>query len=381
MLSNYAAARAILQDACCEINPSGGWPLDLEPLLERFGIVYRHTSNGERRGVAYLQIGDTPTITLVRSCPGENGKMQAAGETRLSRRDRFSVAHELAHYLLWQRGGILPATNRSQYWQHEALCNEFAGHLLVHRQSLQTFLGTVDPSVPAADYPRLVAKKADVTWPVAARAISAETQSQLCYLRVAPRQDNLDFLRVDCSSLSFGFQNFAGQAAHLYDKEVCDSLLLIKQVTEGGHGFLYKLPVTLSFGNLHLNNVPCKVLYQAGQWILQFTAKRTDMVAKINVSDMELVGEGELNEGDDSITAKRASGLSRLTSGQANTVSVSEEPLVTPVQRMAIKRLMSNCGMSSFEEAKTLTNRFLKIKVDHLTVTEGAILMQELQQK
>ncbi len=37
--------------------------------------------------------------------------------------------------------------------------------------------------------------------------------------------------------------------------------------------------------------------------------------------------------------------------------------------------------MSSFDEAMVLANRFLKVKVDHLTLDEGTILMQELQQK
>ncbi len=381
MSVDFMTAKAILQSICCEINPSDEWPLALEPILDRLGIVYRHVAAGEKRGVAYLQLGNPPTITLVRSCPDRFGKTQIAGEARLSRRDRFSIAHELAHYLLWQRVGILPATTRSQYWQHEALCNEFANRLLVNRLSLRTFLKTVDSSVPAVGYPHLVARRANVTWPVAARAISAETHSQLCYLRVAPRQDNLDYLRVDCSSLSFGIQNFAGQAAYLYDKEICDSLLLIKQVAESGHGFLYKLPVTLSFGSLRLNNVLCNVLYQADHWILQFAAKEASAVTSSDVANTELVDNGKLSKGAAFVTTERASGLGNSIFGQTSRLALSKDPLVTPVQRMAIKRLMSNHGMSSFDEAMVLANRFLKVKVDHLTLDEGTILMQELQQK
>ncbi len=57
MSVDFMTAKAILQSICCEINPSDEWPLALEPILDRLGIVYRHVAAGEKRGVAYLQLG------------------------------------------------------------------------------------------------------------------------------------------------------------------------------------------------------------------------------------------------------------------------------------------------------------------------------------
>lgn len=48
----------------------------------------------------------------------------------LSPRERFTVAHELAHILLAQRGIGTPSERR-EYWQLESACNRIAGALLV----------------------------------------------------------------------------------------------------------------------------------------------------------------------------------------------------------------------------------------------------------
>ena len=47
-----------------------------------------------------------------------------------SRRARFTIAHELAHILLQERGVPIPTSRRS-YWRLETVCNKIAGALLV----------------------------------------------------------------------------------------------------------------------------------------------------------------------------------------------------------------------------------------------------------
>ena len=45
-------------------------------------------------------------------------------------RARFTMAHEIGHYMLEQYGVSRPST-RGEYWRTEALCHDFAGHLLI----------------------------------------------------------------------------------------------------------------------------------------------------------------------------------------------------------------------------------------------------------
>lgn len=52
-------------------------------------------------------------------------------ENLLSARERFSIAHELGHWILFSRFRILPQSDKRTYWDHERAINAFANHLLV----------------------------------------------------------------------------------------------------------------------------------------------------------------------------------------------------------------------------------------------------------
>ena len=50
--------------------------------------------------------------------------------------ERFCVAHELAHYLVYLGFKISPE-GKAEYWQHEGLCDDFARHLLMPEAAMK----------------------------------------------------------------------------------------------------------------------------------------------------------------------------------------------------------------------------------------------------
>jgi hypothetical protein len=96
--------------------------------------------------------------------------------------ERFCVAHELAHYLLFMAFHITPQ-EKSEYWKHETLCDDFARHLLMPAHHLPDKLE--NPANNAWWYLRLcgeISLSAWVPWMHAARRI-AECKAGVAYLR------------------------------------------------------------------------------------------------------------------------------------------------------------------------------------------------------
>lgn len=96
----------------------------------------------------------------VRSAPTQHGELLRADEgagtivvyhpsrSELNvHRARFTVAHEIGHFLVDARGGYQPIS-RSDYWALETLCDRFAGSLLLPAHLLKLSLrptGKLDP--------------------------------------------------------------------------------------------------------------------------------------------------------------------------------------------------------------------------------------------
>jgi len=96
--------------------------------------------------------------------------------------ERFCVAHELAHYLLLISFSALPR-DKSEYWKHEELCDDFARCLLVPTRYVSQRLR--DESLSASRYLHLcgeISKLARVPWIHVAHRI-AELRPDVAYLR------------------------------------------------------------------------------------------------------------------------------------------------------------------------------------------------------
>ncbi len=96
-------------------------------------------------------------------------------DERLKRHERFTVAHELGHYVLLKETSFR-AQRDADYWLGEALCNQFASALLIQDDLLADL---VEPgsSAELAEAVGRVARAAGVTHEPAARAIAARLQT------------------------------------------------------------------------------------------------------------------------------------------------------------------------------------------------------------
>ncbi|MBI3747443.1 MAG: ImmA/IrrE family metallo-endopeptidase [Chloroflexi bacterium] len=144
----------------------GTFPIDLFALVGRLGIgiVGEGRASGPHLGRLEHRGGNW-TIVL----PG-----QARSEPiLLGPRERFTVAHEIGHYLVEARFGYRPTGTR-EYWKLETLCNEFASSLLLPIAALQAKVRR--PMVSArelVDFTAQVAREGKVSLEASARRIVA----------------------------------------------------------------------------------------------------------------------------------------------------------------------------------------------------------------
>jgi len=77
--------------------------------------------------ISYVEHATHPTL-------GKDGpvrfQIRLPSRNRGTSYERFSIAHELAHYFLLASGDTTPAT-KSEYWKLETICDKFARDLLV----------------------------------------------------------------------------------------------------------------------------------------------------------------------------------------------------------------------------------------------------------
>ena len=83
-----------------------------------------------------LVYGPPPKITIYRHAREAMSRVLEASDNQfLTNAERFSIAHEVGHWILWDRFGVEPSVNRSahkeNYWWQEKLVNAFAGSVLV----------------------------------------------------------------------------------------------------------------------------------------------------------------------------------------------------------------------------------------------------------
>jgi IrrE N-terminal-like domain len=256
-----ADIRAVLQHSHVELNPEAQWPIDLQSLLSRLGIELRVSNDKAAFGKAYLIPDEPPTIVL---SARSNRKLSQDGV------DRFSIAHELAHWIVWRRLGFAPAMG-SEYWDNEILCNEFAAELLVPKRRLVDFVAVLRARrVNPVYFPAIVAQAAKVSWDVAARAISALAELDLSYVRLSSSAGSSKTV-VTCSTVSNKSGSFLGNRAYLRDLNLIDWLKSrpVDRVADRS--------VSVKFGALEIVDVKCAFLRERAfgtrmQFVMQFAS-------------------------------------------------------------------------------------------------------------
>src|SRR5262245_41833523 len=104
-------------------------PVDISSVLRDIGVGLIVTAGAKAVGHGRLENdGGCWKVVVLRT---ESG---IASET-LTWRERFTVAHEVAHYLVETRLSYRPRSRR-EYWALEATCNALAARLLVPEHTI-----------------------------------------------------------------------------------------------------------------------------------------------------------------------------------------------------------------------------------------------------
>lgn len=138
-------------------------PVDFEMLLARLGmgpILFRSDVSGH--GALVVENDKASPVVRV--------EMEGT-PTALNQRQRFTVAHEVAHELFSRELLALPRRAR-EYWDIERLCNEFAGRLLVPDYFLATLAKGVRNSSSLISAMRVLASRCAVSLETSARRLS-----------------------------------------------------------------------------------------------------------------------------------------------------------------------------------------------------------------
>ena len=155
--------------------------INLQAILSQFGVSV-HTISGETAA-------RSPAGILGRKKNGDFviGVKTAEPAFLWRPRDRFTIAHELGHLLLIRKWNYSPPPEQHrEYFACEALCNRFAGHLLIDRRAISP-----KPAVSAEaclEEVRTLSRRFDVSLEVAAREfVQAHPGTMVCAVR--PRAD------------------------------------------------------------------------------------------------------------------------------------------------------------------------------------------------
>lgn len=113
-----AALRSLLARDAARLSAGRRLPIDLPLLLHELGIALAPDVDGGD-GSRHGRLRRTASTWEIAFNPASNPSRQ-----------RFTIAHELGHYLIEARVGVRPG-NSAEYWALERECQTFAGLLLV----------------------------------------------------------------------------------------------------------------------------------------------------------------------------------------------------------------------------------------------------------
>lgn len=118
-------------------------------------------ADGRRRG-ALMRAGRGWEVVVTRT---------DARPAPISRQERFTIAHELGHYMLLHETAFRPRRD-AEYWLGEELCNRFASRLLIP-DCLLAHYGEPSSTTDLAATVCALADAAAVTFEPAARALAS----------------------------------------------------------------------------------------------------------------------------------------------------------------------------------------------------------------
>ncbi|TWB07385.1 ImmA/IrrE family metallo-endopeptidase [Bradyrhizobium stylosanthis] len=149
-------------------------PIPVGRITNELGVQIER-KNLEGRGSSYLMLphfdGEAPRVLLsTKSRQGPHNGVTSA--------DRFKVAHELGHYVVFSLFGITPR-GESEYWKHEDICDGFARLLLTPERLCRESSLTGARGITDVD---LLSKRARIPWMQAATRITELAQDRVFFV-------------------------------------------------------------------------------------------------------------------------------------------------------------------------------------------------------
>jgi hypothetical protein len=150
--------------------------------------------NARKSNTAQIDLLTNPAKIVVHRYSKVEGErdLKRQDEGLLNSRERFSVAHELGHWVLYDRFQIGPESEGRPYWEQEEVINAFAGQLLVPDWLAKSWVETIPRHLPIPPFAlRSWAEKCRVSEEVAAKAL-ARQKNLIGFLRLVSTRRKRD---------------------------------------------------------------------------------------------------------------------------------------------------------------------------------------------
>ncbi len=137
------------------LRPAGQPPESILEIVHRLGISVSLRMQTVRRSLsAEIDLrSQPPQIVLYRfSSVDGNREIRPYEDSLLTSRERFSIAHELGHWIAITHLGFPIQLDHRQYWEHESVINRFASQLLVPDWLVEKWLRETPDGTPVPPF-------------------------------------------------------------------------------------------------------------------------------------------------------------------------------------------------------------------------------------
>jgi IrrE N-terminal-like domain len=172
-----AVLQRLLEDAT-RLSCANDTPVDVVQVLRDLGLGLRFVHLSELHGSLERTDAGWEVIVPRREFMDES-------PTHLTARERFTIAHEIGHYLVEARFRARPR-NRAEYWELERVCQEFAASLLMPQRILHDVMSAnvLESAPEALRSSRELARRAQVSVEAAVRRLIPANARALCFARL-----------------------------------------------------------------------------------------------------------------------------------------------------------------------------------------------------
>ncbi len=207
-------------------------PVDVLGCAQQLDVLITSQDRGDGVKGALVKLTNKPEIML---CGPPFPR-------HLTPKERFSIAHEIGHIIVWRQLGHAPS--KADYWQHEKHANQFASALLLPRNIIRHVVQSW--TIRSVLMPGKLGQLSEVSWDAAARAVADLPQPGCHFLRLRQREGlavGLSYI-VESSTIPARGGGYWGQKAVLKEGPLfdlcfrCDSGIVVHEVVSDMLGSL-----------------------------------------------------------------------------------------------------------------------------------------------